>query len=378
LYFHDLGWPFALIIVMYLVAIFRVAVIDLSARTNPGRSLVITGLVYIIGHLAVVWSVAWCFVPDGTGGEFMRDRIYQVFCIFVAGTALAVNSTPPQNQPASKRDNGHRTYNSFPPMKVVFAIFIVLLCVTGPAFYKRAQSWRKYDGNGVQQEYVRGMAWAIRFGYNNRGWPNHVDVTELIKNSGANTIGLVETDTARPFNANWDVVEYLEEHLHMRSDYGPPTTKETWGCALLTVFPVVRSFRSIMPSPTGETACFIDATILVQGEEIDVIVSHFGNTQHVIDRNLQAKFEAERIAKKRAEGRKMVWLGYLTDRPHGSSYELITKAGAVDAAPGHDRYCLYLFHMGMETNNFERYDTGMVSDTEIQIADFYLPGKSPS
>lgn len=59
------------------------------------------------------------------------------------------------------------------------------------------------------------MIWAIRFGYNNFGWVNFPDVANKIKEIGANTIGLVESDSMRPFNGNRDLVEYLEEHLHM-------------------------------------------------------------------------------------------------------------------------------------------------------------------
>ena len=98
---------------------------------------------------------------------------------------------------------------------------------------------------------------------------------------------------------------------------------------------LVRSERENQPSPDGEIACLIDATIdLGKGKGlIDVIVTHFGNTEHYRDRyvprhhfdspfpcrQLQAQEIARRVAKKKAAGRKVVWLGYLTDRagrPH--------------------------------------------------------------
>ena len=55
---------------------------------------------------------------------------------------------------------------------------------------------------------------------------------------GANVIGLVETDITRPFNGNRDLVEYLVDQMHMYADYGPSTINETWGCALLSAFPI--------------------------------------------------------------------------------------------------------------------------------------------
>lgn len=48
-----------------------------------------------------------------------------------------------------------------------------------------------------------GAIWAIRFGYDNFGWPNFVDVGRKIREVGANTIGLVESDTYRPFNGTF-------------------------------------------------------------------------------------------------------------------------------------------------------------------------------
>jgi len=201
-----------------------------------------------------------------------------------------------------------------------------------------------------------------------------------IKDIGANTIGLVESDSMRPFNGNRDLVEYLEEHLHMYSDYGSSTMNDTWGCALLSVYPILRADRYNQPSPDGEIACLIDASLDVGNEEVvDVIVTHFGNTEHNRDRDLQARAVVERIeAKKKIGQDKVVWLGYLTDRPGGPNYKKFIKSGLVDVSPKEDdRYCLYLFHMGMDIKNFERIEmTENISDTEIQIADFHWKAES--
>jgi len=67
----------------------------------------------------------------------------------------------------------------------------------------------------------------------------------------------------------------------------------------------------------------------------------------------------------------MIWLGYLTEKPGGPNYSRLIKSGLVDVAPNEDRYCLYLFHMGMEPKGFKRIDVAQISDTEIQTADFF-------
>jgi len=242
------------------------------------------------------------------------------------------------------------------------------------AILKRGIHWHDYNGyEGVPTDHVRGMAWAIRFGYDNHGFPNFKDVEKEIKDVKANTILLVETDTTRPFNYNWDIVEYLEENLRMNSDYGPSTMNETWGCALFSVFPIVRADHETLPSPEGENACLIDATLNVGGKLVDVIGVHFGNTEHVLDRELQADDIVTRVLAKSQSKRPTVWLGYLTDKMSGPNYNKITRAGLVDVSPSYiDRYCIYLFHMFMKPENFQIVNVGVITDTDIQIADFYL------
>lgn len=39
----------------------------------------------------------------------------------------------------------------------------------------------------------------------------------------------------------------------------------------------------ILPSPQGELACLIDADLEVNGTLVNVLVTHFGNTEDEID-----------------------------------------------------------------------------------------------
>jgi endonuclease/exonuclease/phosphatase family metal-dependent hydrolase len=73
--------------------------------------------------------------------------------------------------------------------------------------------------------------------------------------------------------------QYLGEELGMYADYGPATKTHTWGCAMLSKFPILQSTHHLLPSPDGELACAISATLDVWGSPVDVIISHNGQEQ---------------------------------------------------------------------------------------------------
>lgn len=127
-------------------------------------------LVYVLGQLAIIWSVAFNFVPPGTGGPFMKERAYQVFFLCVALLGLGYRKVAPK----------HSVFR-LPSGEVTQLILIILLLVTVPAFIKRSSNWANFDGNNnVARDHIRGAMWAIRFGYNNRGWPNFFDVKNVL------------------------------------------------------------------------------------------------------------------------------------------------------------------------------------------------------
>lgn len=85
-------------------------------------------------------------------------------------------------------------------------------------------------------------------------------------------IGLLESDTERVVMGNRDVVQYLAESLNMYADYGPSTRDHTWGCAMLSKYPILKSTHFLLPSPNGELACAIHATTLINDRHVDFFV----------------------------------------------------------------------------------------------------------
>eukprot|EP01126_Amoeba_proteus_P029655 TRINITY_DN2928_c0_g2_i14.p1 TRINITY_DN2928_c0_g2~~TRINITY_DN2928_c0_g2_i14.p1 ORF type:complete len:431 (-),score=77.53 TRINITY_DN2928_c0_g2_i14:118-1410(-) len=371
----EFGIWFGFVVVVYLTSVWQVVITDLVMFTRPGKTLFFSGCIYCVGILCGIWSVAWCFVPEGTGGSFTRQRAPQFYGLFLATVGLAYMKNPPQvpSAVAEKKKNQTVRNQIWMNGQVLTALSLLVILLVFPSVYFRGQDWNNFDGHGVDTNSIKAMVWAVRFGYNNFGWPNFEDVGKQIQTLQANVISLVETDTMRPFNGNHDLVEHLQNHLHYYSSYGPSTMNDTWGCALLSAFPIVRVENVNLPSPEGEVACLIDATLDIGGKLLDVISVHFGNTQHFWDRRQQATEIMQRVRRKKAENKPTLWLGYLTGHPGSANYNRLLDAGLNDIQPTEwDRYCLYHFYLNLLPGKLTRIPNRVhqISDTEIQLAEY--------
>lgn len=70
------------------------------------------------------------------------------------------------------------------------------------------------------------------------------------------------------------------------------------GCVLISKYPILRSSHHLLPSPDGELAPAIHATLDVYGVEVDVVVAHNGQEEDPIDRELQSR-ELGRLMRQR-------------------------------------------------------------------------------
>ena len=357
--FAVLSWRSPTAIVLYFASVWllwRPTVLLVSEnRVNVAVALV----VWFLHFLGSIWTVAYNFVPFA--GEITREQSHIHFYIASALTGLTLVVGP-------WKTDGKR----------ILTLAMVLLLVFVPVAMYRVQADRGIAGRADRSAReaggtVRGMIWAVHFGYDNFGANNFEMVERVIRETDANVVGLLESDLARSFNHNWDMVDWLSNRLGMYSDYGPSTLNNTWGCAVLSVFPIVRSHRILLPSPEGELACLLDATLDINGTDVHVFVTHFGNWRDKLDRDLQTREVAKML--RQSKDRNHIYLGYLTNRPYSEHYNELVKAGWKDSAPHEmNRWCQYIFYAGdkVKLEKFYRYDTGNISDTEAQIAHFNI------
>lgn len=71
--------------------------------------------------------------------------------------------------------------------------------------------------------------------------------------SEVDVIGLLETDATRPYIGNHDIASWLSERLKMHVDYGPGSNDHTWGCLVLSKYPIIKSEHFLLPSPDGRS-----------------------------------------------------------------------------------------------------------------------------
>lgn len=188
---------------------------------------------------------------------------------------------------------------------------------------------------------------------------------------------MLESDLQRIIMGNRDISQYLSEKLGFYADYGPSPIKHTWGCTMLSRFPILRSEHHLLPSPVGELACAIHATLDVYGREVDVIVSHNGQDENLGDRRLQTDKLAS-IASNNG-GRPIIFLGYVVTKP-GSDNEIYKKLmwggnlTDIDSTDD-DRWCEYIAYRSLKKIGYARVSHGGITDTEVQLGKFIVPTK---
>jgi hypothetical protein len=340
-----------------------------------GRSLFLSLLFYNLLLLAHVWTVAYEFVP---GGPLLRERTDIVITIMLICLGAGVLKQNKYGNPdvhdntmhhPSKAKNLEQRRRKVHRLSSKISIFLTiagLLAYLARIPFQTPQSYIPAE----HRAFTAGI-WTIHFGIDNDMWASEHRMKAAIEELGLDVVGLLESDLQRVITGNRDLTQSLAESLNMYADYGPAGSKHTWGCTLLSKFPILRSSHHLLPSPYGELACAIHATLDVHGKEVDVIVSHNGQEENLLDRRLQTT-EIARIA--RTTNNPLVFLGYIVSKPFGEIYNILMGDGYLnDVDPTDwDRWCQYIAFRGLKRFGYARVSHGGITDTEIQTAKFQL------
>ncbi|KAH8643896.1 hypothetical protein IG631_01360 [Alternaria alternata] len=361
---HWSGFYGALVLAMYTMAAAPILTAH-AARHSPGRTFGLGFLVYNFMVLFHVWVVAYAFVPGGPLVREHTDWVMTAMMLQIGAGIFSVSAQPP----ALKNYKGKAVITAAAGRQRSYYLYVLgaLELIAIATAYLRFPSY-DYTPYHPETKSITAGIWTIHFSLDNDMWSSEYRMRDLIKEMEVDVIGLLESDLQRIIMGNRDTTQFLAEDLGMYVDFGPGPNKHTWGSALLSKFPIVNSTHHLLPSPVGELAPAIEATIDAYGEMIDIFVFHSGQEEDPEDRRLQSEYLAERM---KATPRPAILLSYLVIKPGEGNYNTYVgeKSGMKDIDPSDwDRWCEYILFKGLKRSGYARVSRHTITDTELQVS----------
>lgn len=357
---HWTGFYGGLILAFYLLAITPV-LISSAVRHSPASTFGIGSLLYIFLVLFHVWVVAYAFVP---GGPLVREHTDWIMITTMLSIGAGVfsaavsNSSTPKNKPISPNGRRQRSYYIY----VLAALQLLSIAVA----YLRFPT-NDYTPYHKDDKVVTAGIWTVHFGLDNDMWSSEKRMRNVIEELEIDVIGFLESDNQRIIMGNRDITQNLAEEMGMYADFGPGPNKHTWGAALLSKFPIVNSTHHLLPSPVGELAPAIHATLDMYGELVDVVVFHSGQEEDPEDRRLQTEYLSNLMGE---SPRPLILLSYLVTKPLEGNYNTYVSdlSGMKDIDPTDwDRWCEYILYKKLKRTGYARVSRDSITDTEIQV-----------
>lgn len=360
------GYFGGLALAAYLMAALPVLITS-AMRHGPASTFGLGFLIYNFMVLFSVWVVAYAFVPGGPLVREHMDWVMIAMMLLIGAGVFSANAGPAKStksrKPANPAANRQRSYYVY--------ILIGLQLLSASISFLRFPSF-DYVPYHPESNLITAGIWTIHFALDNPMWDSSRRMRDLIKELEIDVIGLLESDTQRIIMGQRDPTQFLAEDLGMYADYGPGPNKHTWGAALLSKFPIINSTHHLLPSPVGELAPAIEATIDAYGTLVDVFVFHSGQEEDVEDRRLQTEYLSNLMG---ASTRPTILLSYLVIKPGEGNYNTYVseKSGMRDIDPTDwDRWCEYILYKGMRRSAYARVSRHDITDTELQVGKFIV------
>lgn len=320
-------------------------------------------LTYNVLVLAHVWVVAYAFVPCG---PIMREHTDWVMMATVLLIAAGVYAASRVSSNANRLRRSSRQASTKLASYYLYVLIVLELLALSISYVRFPTN--DYTPYHKDDKVITAGIWTIHFSLDNDMWSSERRIRDLVKELEIDVIGFLESDLQRIIMGNRDTTQFIAEDLGMYVDYGPGPNKHTWGAALLSKFPILNSTHHLLPSPVGELAPAIHATLDAYGELVDVVVFHSGQEEDSEDRRLQSEYLAKLM---RESPRPLILLSYLVIKPKEGNYNTYVgeKSGMKDIDPSDwDRWCEYILYKGIKRSGYARVSRSTITDTELQVS----------
>lgn len=374
------GYCFGIVLAIGLIAALPGS-LQIASTLPTARTFGVAMITYCILDVVSVVTVAYAFVPFG---NLVRERTDLVlgFCCLSIWFIRFKTPAPPIDSAASTR------ISSKIRLTRPTALLIAIISLLSAYLHNPAPIQPYYPNHRI----ISGGIWTVHFGVDLPGRDSQHRMAALLRDMEVDVVGLLESDLHRMVYGNRDLTRVAAEQLGYHVDLGPGPNKHTWGAALLSKFPILNSTHHLLPSPHGELAPAIHATLDVHGQQVDVLVSHNGQGMSLpcllamlktddaeedpLDRELQTK----RIAELINNDRPTIFLGYLVTKPHAkrpAPYRILMEDGNMQDIEIADkwRWCEYIAFRGLWRVGYARVHESDITDTELQVGKFLLPEK---
>ena len=327
--------------------------------------------------VASVFTVAYAFVPFGW---LLRERTDLMTLIILAPIPFALRATATLPLPSAdllQPRAARRVASVSRWTRYSAGAVAVLALISSTMFTARSAANVKPVPFYPEHRIFTGGIFTVHFGIDEPGRCSQRRIAQLVKEMEVDVLGMLETDLHRFVYGNRDLTRYIAEELGYYVDLGPGPNSHTWGACLLSKFPIVNSTHHLLPSPHGELAPAIHATLDVHGQRVDVLVSHNGQEEDPLDRELQTRELARLLGL--TDDVPTVFLGYLITRqgdeppsPYGILFS--EQTGLIDIETLDNwRWCEYIGFRGLWRIAYGRIEHSDVTDTELQVGKFILP-----
>lgn len=372
-----LGYLGAMVLSGYLMSIVPI-ILESAGRHNPAKSFGVGAFVLALLYLGHVWIVAYAFVP---GGPLLRERsdlilLAQQVCIAL-GIYSAKKAKVSANTAISSAGSSGLTAVRKLASQTLTTLTIILALAAAITFKRFHRDPPK--PHHPEEKLLTAGIWTIHFGLDNDMWASEGRMRDLLEDAELDVVGFLESDTQRVIMGYRDLTQQIAEELGYYTDFGPGPNKHTWGCALFSKFPILNSTHHLLPSPVGELAPAIHATLDVYGTPVDVVVFHSGQEEDVEDRRLQSLGVSDIMA---SSSNPLILLSYLVTKPLQGNYLTYVGEhnGMHDIDPTDwDRWCEYILYKGpgIKRTGYARISRSTITDTELQVGKFVI-GEEPN
>jgi hypothetical protein len=341
-----------------------------AARSHgAGRVFGTAWALWVVFVFVGTFTVAYAFVPGAWSFRERTDLVLAAQLAFLAPSftwrALSVPSATP--------------FRPIPPLACRYIrtslALIAVAALIGPLRRSSPPTPAPAPAH-ARAGILNAGIWTVHFGIDNAGRDSQRGMRDLFRDMDLEIVGLLETDLHRLVFGNRDLIRVTVEDLGYYVDFGPGPNKHTWGCVLLSKFPILRSQHHLLPSPDGELAPAIEAVVDIYGVNVTVIVAHNGQEETPLDRELQATELARIMSASYPDP--LIFLGYVVTDPHAqrpAPYDIMVRDGRVHDIDQDDldRWCEYIFYRGLYRTAYARISRGSITDTELQVGQFAVP-----